>query len=1698
MKTSLKRIIAMVLCLAMTITMLPLDMFSASTAYAADPANLIQNPGFESGMTGWSTYKEGTYTVDTSKKYDGSASLKISNNGTSKIANIKQTVAVTAGSTYDISAYLATDNDSVKPFYNIVWYNGADTEISRSIVNSDVWTSEFSLFTTTLKAPANASSMLVEFNVRNVVSDVWVDAFSVVEVEDDNLVANGSFEENSLNGWTTYKAGTYSVDYSKKYHGAASLKMITDSTKIANVKQYVPIEAGKTYDVSVFYTCDKTTAAPFINLMWYKDGSVMGDASQIASASYGATWTEMKSTVKAPAGATHLYVEVNLRNLINATMWVDSVSVVESDSIVNLLNDPSFEMNNGWWNFVVAAANADVIQDTTVSHTGNASAKFSYFSPTLTAGRAYVQQKLYNLESETPYRFVAWYRSEDLADPASVTFRWVTHSGEGEKTEQLKGESGTHGWKRMVVEVVSPKDVQMLALYPDLRSLKGTLWYDDLLFHQITVDDMPGEAHAYTDAGFENAGADSVWSLQTKKNGTAEFDTSVKKNGSQSLRLTTTSAKDEASARQLNVSVPAGMSCILNVNYKTENVEGFPYIKIMWYDENGKFLSSSVSDVEPSTTWATASVQGAVPELATQAAVVLGMAEGAGTVWFDDAELSTLLFNVHGDPVYVSNVVNIMESFYEPGDSNPDNDDPEKFWEMIPEAELNEPDNVMWAERFFRHSYFSVTDGEAGGFRFTLPEEIIERDRTIPRVTGVLGKPVEYGPALAIAVDIEFNPFVLGHAQYSDRYYHRTEAHYLRTDYCPSYVLSGNEYFKERGLELLGFMEFTQWHADGSNDFVEKYYGTGTGADAYELHPEYRGGWDYCFDWLWTDAYGYTWKYHEPDHHVGSLMALEIINAYEVFDLDEKYLDMVREFLYYQIPRYGFHTGEWNGHKYYWTEYNPTGKSVGNPSLDATDNIQALVAAACAMAAYYEEDPVMKARYLEFSRGLVWYLVREHEIDGKYYYDGAENPINYRKAVSHDNATVYYSWRALAYLYKCGVDVDAYLPYYDKINIEYNLTNGGFQRKRYVQVAKVYDGVPEYGNTLKYTSFINVTTQDIENARFSDTIPEYGFEIPTTLNVRISHILPPTKSYDNWTIDPAQDVVFTVTPDQLSEGINIPWTLKYAEAYRVTYELNVINDARFNREDVVDTESAISAWTINAANNNNEAVYVKATSFTSALGAGHGSFTEPVAHHINIDSDNFLSYAARLQFPFEREVNSILVDSAAPLAQSYVGYDNWSGIGADSYVYVQNSVYGDLIHADAGASTVTQQSTGRMIRFSRPGQYVEWYINVPDTNEYEVIGSYMLCNYRGIIQMYIDDVEVGEPYDQFYNDTDVYPDIRDVSLGTVTLEKGWHKLKLETIGKNKLSDGYEAGIWHVLVLNPVGEPQSEYAPANPDQFVIAEHDRVMRSTKTKLRLDTYIESDNIYIYPITWISSNPEVATVDERGYVTAVANGKTTISAITSDGSFADSINITVNLKEEEVKPGFSDVSSFAPLFSDVDSTNRYFDDIVYVSSTGLMNGTGNNKFSPDATITRGMIVTILYRLAGQPSYAQGTKFSDVADNAWYASAAKWGSANGIVEGFPNGTFKPNDAITREQLAAIMYRYAVNCGLATKGTANANLNGYADASSVSEYARVALNWALTNGVMETYANGAIAPKTNASRGEVARVFHNIGTLLDR
>ena len=171
---------------------------------------------------------------------------------------------------------------------------------------------------------------------------------------------------------------------------------------------------------------------------------------------------------------------------------------------------------------------------------------------------------------------------------------------------------------------------------------------------------------------------------------------------------------------------------------------------------------------------------------------------------------------------------------------------------------------------------------------------------------------------------------------------------------------------------------------------------------------------------------------------------------------------------------------------------------------------------------------------------------------------------------------------------------------------------------------------------------------------------------------------------------------------------------------------------------------------------------------------------------------------------------------------------------------------------------------------------------------------------------------------------------------------------------------------------------------------------------------------------------------------------------------------------------------------FKDVSASRWYYGNVAYAYMNGLFSGTTDTTFSPETTMTRGMLVTVLWRMAGKPVVNYAMSFADVPADAYYTEAIRWAAANKIVGGYGDGSFGPNDTITREQMAAILYLYASFKGYDVSGAAP--LNGFADSASVSDYAKPAMAWAVNAGMVKGSDN-KLMPGSGAQRAQVAAIL---------
>ncbi len=219
------------------------------------------------------------------------------------------------------------------------------------------------------------------------------------------------------------------------------------------------------------------------------------------------------------------------------------------------------------------------------------------------------------------------------------------------------------------------------------------------------------------------------------------------------------------------------------------------------------------------------------------------------------------------------------------------------------------------------------------------------------------------------------------------------------------------------------------------------------------------------------------------------------------------------------------------------------------------------------------------------------------------------------------------------------------------------------------------------------------------------------------------------------------------------------------------------------------------------------------------------------------------------------------------------------------------------------------------------------------------------------------------------------------------------------------------------------------------------------------------------------------------KSLTVTTASGTSVPVANQSSGKYtftmpAAAVTVKAVFAAQETDPDFP--------FADVAKGSWYYEGVRYAYENGLMSGTGEGTFSPDLPTSRGMLVTILYRLAGSPA-AGSASFTDVAKGQWYADGVAWASANGVVSGYPDGSFRPNDTITREQMAAILYQYARIQG--KLDDSRADLSSFADLDSLSAYAKEPMSWAVAQGLFSGVSADTLAPGGSTTRAQAAVIL---------
>ena len=246
------------------------------------------------------------------------------------------------------------------------------------------------------------------------------------------------------------------------------------------------------------------------------------------------------------------------------------------------------------------------------------------------------------------------------------------------------------------------------------------------------------------------------------------------------------------------------------------------------------------------------------------------------------------------------------------------------------------------------------------------------------------------------------------------------------------------------------------------------------------------------------------------------------------------------------------------------------------------------------------------------------------------------------------------------------------------------------------------------------------------------------------------------------------------------------------------------------------------------------------------------------------------------------------------------------------------------------------------------------------------------------------------------------------------------------------------------------------------------------------------------------VTVTPNRATQGAAVTITATPDRGYQVNAVTVTDRFGDAVQVTENadgtytftMPNGQVTITATFVETEAPVgepFLDVNEGDWFYDAVAYAYENGLMDGVGGNRFAPNSETTRAQLVTILYRLEGEPAVTGDLPFTDVEAGTWYTNAVGWAAQNGIVNGVGDDTFAPGNDLTREQLVTILYRYAESKGYDV--SASADLAGYPDGEEIQAYAREAMAWAVAENIIQGMEDDTLKPAGNASRAQIATIL---------
>lgn len=483
-------------------------------------------------------------------------------------------------------------------------------------------------------------------------------------------------------------------------------------------------------------------------------------------------------------------------------------------------------------------------------------------------------------------------------------------------------------------------------------------------------------------------------------------------------------------------------------------------------------------------------------------------------------------------------------------------------------------------------------------------------------------------------------------------------------------------------------------------------------------------------------------------------------------------------------------------------------------------------------------------------------------------------------------------------------------------------------------------------------------------------------------------------------------------------------------------------------------------------------LYIIDTSFTGAFINSAGNtvnstamtYQIPVVQNLSLDYGTYkLVVRGRYRAPTTGDTASSLAvdDSYGAAIAAEVGFDGFTDIEVVRYDVNGNEVEtGDSLYASATAGTVVYLDGIRVYKplGTDPTAYVATEKNTTFYSAYKVA-----TDWNDSI-VYVEDVSGQETYTQAeYTHNGPNNEIY-LMPGT-------------GIGFKVTASTAASATVQINAKTITGAPTLAWAAAEgtSTNSYTALQTNLTSQTAMYYTVDTVTSGGNTYVYIANTGAENSILSLVDIK-----VANGTIDTTSATSEDELVV-LSIANNMQPWE-NP-----------FKDVTETKWYFEELKHLNIHGIINGMTNTQFGPSVTTDRAMIVTTLWRMEGQPEADAEVPFSDVRADKYYTEAVAWAAENDIVNGYPDGTFKPKQAITRQEIVAILYRYAAYKGCDMSGAAD--LTQFTDVNTVNSYAKEPMAWAVANGIIKGYdENGVMTlkPKNNATRAELAVMLYRI------